>query len=51
MADLSCGIAKDVLYMAEGEIMRHARLRRAAEQQAGAGTGGGGDGVSRRVRG
>lgn len=39
VADLSCGIAKDVLYMAEGEIMRHARLRRVAEVEAAEGNG------------
>ncbi len=36
IADHACNIAKDVLYMAEGEILRHMRLRKgqAAEKNA-----------------
>ncbi len=33
IADHACNIAKDVLYITEGEIPRHARLRRSLSQQ------------------
>ncbi|MEM7626991.1 MAG: phosphate signaling complex protein PhoU [Planctomycetota bacterium] len=48
IADHACNIAKDVLYITEGEIPRHSRLRRArgeASQATGTDHGEGGGGI------